>query len=118
MESHDRVLAESPACRMKGPGYCPQPLEAANAFLSKKWTISIIVTIGNFGTLRFTELLGRIDGISAKTLAARLKELRGRRLITRKTYPEIPPRVDYALTSQGKRLTSALIPLIRWSFKK
>jgi hypothetical protein len=41
-------------------GYCPKPLEAASSYLSKKWTISIIITIGNFKNLRFNNIIKEI----------------------------------------------------------
>lgn len=103
---------------MKGSGYCPQPLEVANSFLSKKWTISIIITIGNFNILRFNDILNRVQGITAKTLAERLNELKNLGLIKRIIYKEIPPRVEYELTHEGKKLMKAITPLIEWSLNK
>ncbi len=99
---------------MKGSGYCPQPLEVANSFLSKKWTISIITTIGNFNRLRFNNILNRVEGVTGKTLAERLKELEVLKLVKRTLYKEIPPRVEYELTQRGERLMKAIIPLIEW----
>lgn len=118
MVSNSTVQFESHACRMKGSGYCPRPLEAANAFLSKKWTISIIVTLGNFTVLRFNDILNRVEGITAKTLTDRLKELKRLGLVQRTMYNEIPPRVEYALTFEGKKLMNAITPLIEWSIHK
>ncbi len=103
---------------MKGSGYCPQPLEAANSFLSRKWTISIITTIGNFKRLRFNDIVKRVEGITGKTLAERLKELENLRLIKRTAYKEIPPRVEYELTSKGEKLMKAILPLIEWASNK
>jgi DNA-binding HxlR family transcriptional regulator len=96
-------------------GYCPKPLEIASDFLSKKWTISIIITIGNFKKLRFNELLGRLDGPTAKTLTDRLKELEKEGILKRHFYNEIPPRVEYSLTGNGEKLMDALEPLIHWA---
>lgn len=115
MVTNDTIKMESKECLMKGTGYCPQPLEVANSFISKKWTISIIVTIGNFNKLRFNGVLSKVEGITAKTLAERLKELESKKLIKRIAYNEIPPRVEYELTSKGKKLMEAIIPLIEWS---
>ncbi len=118
MVTNATIHPESNECRMKGSGYCPQPLEVANSFLSKKWTISIITTLGNFKKLRFNDLLGRVNGITGKTLAERLKELDILRLVKRTAYKEIPPRVEYELTLQGKKLLKAIVPLIEWSLNK
>jgi len=109
------VNLESKECRMKGSGYCPHPLETANSFLSKKWTISIIMTIGNFQKLRFNDILNRVEGITGKTLAERLKEFENLKLIKRTIYKEIPPRVEYELTLKGERLMRAIVPLIKWA---
>ncbi len=105
-------------CRMKSThGYCPRPLETASEFLSKKWTISIVVTIGNFKRLRFNDLLSRLERTTAKTLSARLKELEKEGIVRRDFYSEIPPRVEYSLTKTGKQLFRALHSLIQWAEK-
>ena len=100
---------------MRGEGYCPKPLEAASAFLSKKWTISIVTTIGNFKQIRFNDILSRVTGITPKTLTERLKELEKEDLLKRIVYAEIPPRVEYSLTAKGKKLMRAIVPLIKWA---
>ncbi|MBI4095976.1 MAG: helix-turn-helix transcriptional regulator [DPANN group archaeon] len=103
---------------MKGSGYCPRPLEQAAVFLSKKWTLSIIVTIGNFGNLRFNDLLRRVDGITQKTLSERLKELEQYNLLTRQAFPEKPPRVEYSLTKNGYKVRRAVLPLLKLAGEK
>lgn len=118
MVTNNTIKIESKGCRMKGSGYCPQPLEAANSFLSKKWTISIIITIGNFNRLRFNGILNKVQGITAKTLAERLKELKDLGILKRIFYNEIPPKVEYELTNEGKKLMKAITPLIEWSINK
>ena len=107
---------QAQGCKMKGvTGYCPRPLECAASFLSKKWTLSVLVTIGNFSTLRFNHVLDRVEGISAKMLSNRLSELEKQKLVKRTVYLEKPPRVEYELTTKGKTLYKAIIPLMRWS---
>ncbi len=115
MVTNNTIKMESSECLMKGSGYCPQPLEVANSFLSRKWTISIITTIGNFKRLRFNGILSRVEGVTGKTLAERLKELEKLRLIKRTVYKEIPPRVEYELTPKGEKLMKAIVPLIQWA---
>ncbi len=104
-------------CKMKGKGYCPRPLECAASFLSKKWTLSILVTIGNFEKLRFNHVLDRIENMSAKILSERLSELEQKKLLRRTVYFEKPPRVEYELTQKGKLLYKAIVPLMNWSEK-
>lgn len=119
METNKAIKIDTKCCKMKSlDGYCPKPLEHASDFLSKKWTISIIITIGNFGRLRFNGLRERLEGATAKTLTDRLRELMKEGIIQRKAYNEIPPRVEYSLTKIGRRLMHALHPLIYWAENK
>lgn len=106
------------SCGMIGKGYCPRPLEEVASILSKKWTISVLITIGNLNNLRFNHIYSRVRGISPKTLSTRLSDLEKKNLITRKVYAEKPPRVEYSLTGQGKKLYESLVPLIKWASKQ
>lgn len=116
MERNNTIKTDTKCCKMKSQqGYCPKPLEEASAFLSKKWTISIIVTIGNFKKLRFNELQERLERTTAKMLSDRLKELKKEGIVQRRSFPEIPPRVEYSLTKAGRKLVRALHPLIHWA---
>ena len=60
------------------------------------------------GACRFCELERSLDGISPRTLSLRLRALEEQGIVARHTYPEVPPRVEYALTDKGR----ALVPLI------
>ena len=60
------------------------------------------------GSQRFCELERSLDGISPRTLSLRLRALEDNDIVERRTYPEVPPRVEYALTEKGR----ALVPLI------
>lgn len=116
METKKSITLETKKCRLVSPtGHCPKPLESASSFLSKKWTISIIIVIGNFSSLRFNDLRQKLEHITAKTLSDRLQELEKEQVVSRKSFHEIPPRVEYSLTSKGKKLMKALLPLIRWA---
>jgi DNA-binding HxlR family transcriptional regulator len=59
-----------------------------------------------------------VDGISPKTLADTLKELRIYNLVKREAFNEIPPRVDYTLTKDGEGLREAIIPVLKWAIAK
>lgn len=101
---------------VKEPGdLCPHILQGVISSVGRNWTILILVTLGNFGTLRFHELQGKLGRISPKTLSARLKEMERARFIDRKSFAEVPPRVEYSLTHEGRDLVKALKPLIRWA---
>ncbi len=56
--------------------------------------------------------------ISPRTLSMRLKELEKAELIKRESFAEIPPRVEYTLTQDGREVRDAMIPLMEWAHKK
>ena len=72
-----------------------------------KWTLLLIRDLAA-GSSRFCELERSLEGISPRTLSLRLRALEEEEIVERHTYPEVPPRVEYALTEKGK----ALVPLI------
>jgi DNA-binding HxlR family transcriptional regulator len=59
-----------------------------------------------------------MEGISPKTLADLLKRLREERLVGRESFNEIPPRVEYYLTDDGRTLREAIIPLLEWAIER
>jgi DNA-binding HxlR family transcriptional regulator len=75
--------------------------------ISGKWTLLVIRDLSD-GSCRFCELERSLEGISPRTLSLRLRALEEQGIVERHTYPEVPPRVEYALTEKGK----ALVPLI------
>ena len=72
-----------------------------------KWTLLVIRDLAD-GRSRFCELERSLAGISPRTLSLRLRALEEEGIVARQTYPEVPPRVEYALTAKGR----ALIPII------
>jgi DNA-binding HxlR family transcriptional regulator len=88
--------------------------------ISGKWTLLVIRDLAD-SSRRFCELERSLEGISPRTLSLRLRALEEHGVIERHTYPEVPPRVEYALTEKGQ----ALVPLIedmrtygrRWLFE-
>ena len=72
-----------------------------------KWTLLLIRDLAE-GSSRFCELERSLEGISPRTLSLRLRALEEEGIVERHTYPEVPPRVEYALTEKGR----ALVPLI------
>ena len=68
--------------------------------------------------MRFNQLVQSLDGISAKTLTDVLKDLQHSGLVKRVAFPEIPPRVEYHLTREGRELTMLVAPLMIWADKK
>ena len=72
-----------------------------------KWTLLLVRELAE-GQSRFCELERSLTGISPRTLSLRLRALEEEGIVERQTFPEVPPRVEYALTDKGE----ALIPLI------
>jgi DNA-binding HxlR family transcriptional regulator len=87
------------------PDSCPV-LKTAD-IISGKWTLLILRDLAG-GVNRFSILERSLTGISPKTLSERLKSLEKAGIITRKSFAEVPPRVEYSLTDMGLDL----IPLI------
>src|SRR5437764_15165592 len=75
--------------------------------VSGKWTLLLIRDLAE-GPQRFCELERSLEGISPRTLSLRLRALEDCGVVARRTYPEVPPRVEYGLTEKGR----ALVPLI------
>lgn len=94
---------------------CLCPLEGIITTISKKWAIFIISILGYCGRLRFKDLMFNLESISSKSLTDLLKELQKEGLVQREAFSEIPPRVEYFLTEDGKQLCEAIIPLINWA---
>ncbi len=78
-----------------------------------KWTAEIIFQLLG-GTRRFGALSTALGGVSPKMLIARLKELERHGFVTRTLYPEIPPRVEYALTDEGRTLKPIIDAMVAW----
>jgi len=72
-----------------------------------KWTLLLVRELAE-GHSRFCELERQLTGISPRTLSLRLRALEGEGIVERRTYPEVPPRVEYGLTEKGR----ALVPII------
>jgi DNA-binding HxlR family transcriptional regulator len=83
------------------------PVCATADLICGKWTILVIRDLAA-GRSRFCELERSLTGISPRTLSLRLRALEEEGIVNRRTFPEVPPRVEYSLTTKGE----ALVPLI------
>src|SRR5213592_1172776 len=83
------------------------PVCATADIVCGKWTLLVIRDLAE-GRSRFCELERSLEGISPRTLSLRLRALEEEGIVERHTFPEVPPRVEYALTDKGK----ALVPLV------
>jgi DNA-binding HxlR family transcriptional regulator len=82
--------------------------------IADKWTVMIAGRLAA-GTLRFGELKREIGGISQKMLTQSLRGLERDGLVSRTVYPEVPPRVEYALTPLGRTLVGVLEQIRGWA---
>lgn len=88
-------------------------LEAALDVVGGKWKLLILMPLYE-AAQRFGELRRQVPGISEKMLIQSLKELEKDDIVTRKVYQEVPPRVEYSLTTIGHSLLEAFKPLCEW----
>lgn len=82
--------------------------------IGDKWTVLIISTLST-GPLRYSDVQASIPGISQRMLTQTLKHLERDGLITRTAYAEVPPRVEYELTTLGRSLKDAVTSLVGWA---
>ena len=90
------------------------PIEHTVDLIGHKWKVLILRNLMNSGTQRFSELNKGIKGISQKMLTQQLRQMETDRLIRRKVYPEVPPRVEYSLTELGQTLKPILDAMSHW----
>lgn len=84
------------------------------SLINGKYKMTILYTLMSFGVVRFNEMKKYIGEISYKTLSSTLKELEADRLVNRKEYPQIPPKVEYSLTKRGRSLIPILDMMCEW----
>jgi DNA-binding HxlR family transcriptional regulator len=83
--------------------------------LGDKWSILVIITLGEKGRMRFNELNQHIGDISQKMLTVTLRTLEADGLVQREIFAQIPPRVEYELTEVGKSLLPHIESLTNWA---
>jgi DNA-binding HxlR family transcriptional regulator len=88
-------------------------VEAALDVIGGKWKPIILWALGD-NVLRFNELQKGLPGVNSKMLTKQLRELEEDGIITRTVYPEVPPRVEYAITDFGRTLIPILQALCKW----
>lgn len=91
----------------------PDPVETALGIIGGKWKPLIIWNLKS-ETLRYKELQKRIPKVTPRMLTKQLRELEEESVITRKVYPEVPPRVEYTATERGLAAIPVLEALYIW----
>lgn len=90
------------------------PSRTSLARIANKWTAMIVIALSD-GELRFMQVKDAVGGISGKVLTETLRDLERDGLVSRTSFDEMPPRVEYALTSLGRTLKEPLAALARWA---
>ena len=98
-DDHARRLAERRRCA--------RLVRDSLGLLTSKWSVDVLLALGD-GSRRYHELLAELDPISEKVLTQTLRTMERDGLIGRRVHPEVPPRVEYALTEKGR----ALVPIV------
>ncbi|RMB56019.1 HxlR family transcriptional regulator [Sphingomonas sp. PP-CE-3A-406] len=98
----------------RGDVFAPRcPSRAILRHVTSSWgTLALIALLP--GTLRFSDLRRKVAGVSERMLSQTLKQLEGDGLVRRQSFPVVPPRVDYALTEQGKQAALLVQALADW----
>lgn len=96
-------------CRLEDTGF-----NYTMSLIQGKYKMFILYTLMEFGVVRFNEMQKYIGTITCKTLSTTLKQLEADGLIHRKEYPQIPPKVEYSLTGDGKSLIPILDRMCDW----
>jgi DNA-binding HxlR family transcriptional regulator len=91
-------------------------VEAAVNEIGGKWKSLVLCSLKD-GKLRFSEINNKLPDISQRMLTKTLRELEKDRLVNRKVYPEVPPKVEYSLTSKGESVMPILDSLCEWGKK-
>jgi DNA-binding HxlR family transcriptional regulator len=94
-------------------GECP--IASVVDIIFSRWTTPILWQLNVYGRQRFNDLKDLVDGITAKVLTQRLRQLERDGLISRTMYPEIPPRVEYEITELGRSLAPVFASIAIWS---
>lgn len=93
------------------------PVKYALDLLNGKWKLRILWELNQQEVIRFNELQRRLSGISSVMLSKTLEELERNKIVNRRQYNEIPPKVEYSLTDLGKAIDPALQALGNWGSK-
>ena len=89
------------------------PSRRIMAVLAEKWTLLVVTQLAN-GPMRTSEIRRGVEGVSEKMLIQTLRKLEGFGLVSRRSYPQLPPRVEYRLTPLGRSLARLAGLFGRW----
>ena len=92
---------------------CPE-VKATLKAIGGKWKPLVLWHLNKQDVMRFGELKKNMSGITQKMLTKELRELESDRIIKRKVYPQVPPKVEYSITEYGKSLRPVIKEMYKW----
>jgi len=92
------------------------PVSFTLSLIGGRWKAAIIWKLSE-GNLRFSQLREQVGGVSDRILTKQLKEMQEDGLVGRRSYKEVPPRVEYFLTEKGRSLEPVLQAILRWGME-
>ena len=102
---------------LRDPVFPECPIRNVLARISTKWSLAVLYTLdGNNGPMRFKDIERANPDISQKMLTSTLRGLEADGLISRTVFPEMPPRVEYALTGRGHSFMPVMRQLLDWAY--
>lgn len=103
----------APADPVEMTCYCP--LDGVIETVGRKYSMQVVAVLGANGPTRFGELEEMLGVTSSSTFSDCLSDLVDEELIERRSFDEVPPRVEYSLTPRGRELEERLQPLLEWA---
>lgn len=91
------------------------PLEYGLDIFGGKWNSRVICVLAEMGTLRYSQIRSEMTNITDAVLASTLKSLISNDIVERRSYDEIPPRVEYSLTEKGQSVVPILQSICQWA---
>ena len=117
--THEKV-SDSP--ESKRPEYtelsAAKGIEQALKYIDGRWKLLILFHLFGGQVRRFSDLERAIAGVSQKMLAQQLRQLEADGIVVRSVHNQVPPKVEYRLTTWGQSLCPALDALLEWSEKR
>jgi DNA-binding HxlR family transcriptional regulator len=120
MARTDKKVGYSPTGKLSDvtPDMAASGVEEAFRMLEGRWKMVIIFHLFDRGKLRFSELERSIPGVSQKMLIQQLRDLERDGIVARTVHPQVPPKVEYELTSWGQAMCPALDALLEWAAQR
>ena len=120
MARTDKKVRYSPTGKLEDvtPDMAARGIESAFRMLEGRWKMVIIFHLFARGVLRFSELERAIPPVSQKMLIQQLRELERDGIVDRTIHPQVPPKVEYALTKWGQAMCPALNEILEWAVRR